>query len=456
MKVSQTERIVVVEDDPGLRELLVEELETERYQVFAVESVEQALPTIEQAQPDLVVSDLRLPGANGMSMVPTLLKLPNAPSILLITAFGTVAQAVEALKQGADDFLTKPLDMEHFLLTVRRLLENRRLKSTVKALREGRESDRFHGMIGQSRMMRDLYHQITQVANAGSAVLILGESGTGKELVARAIHQQSERKDGPFLAVNCAGIPKELMESEFFGHAAGAFTGAQKARSGLLKEAHNGTLLLDEIGEMPLELQAKLLRVLQEGRIRAVGSDQEIEVDVRIIAATHRDLEALVTAGEFRQDLFYRLETFSLKVPALRERGDDRELLAQQFIAGLSKDSDMPPSLSREALSKLYDYPFPGNVRELQNAMERAVTFCEGKEIKPEHLPERIQQASQLSNEREAPDAASGQSSVPLRPLSDVQRDYVRYVLRETGGNKRKAAEILGVTRRTLYRWLED
>lgn len=453
--MSQTERIVVVEDDPGLRELLVEELETERYQVYALESVELALPEIERLQPDLVISDLRLPGANGMTMVPQLLKLTDAPSILLITAFGTVAQAVDALKQGADDFLTKPLDMEHFLLTVRRLLENRRLKSTVKALREGRASSRFHGMIGQSRSMRDLYHQITQVANAGSAVLILGESGTGKELVARAIHQQSERKEGPFLAVNCAGIPKELMESEFFGHAAGAFTGAQKARSGLLKEAHNGTLLLDEIGEMPLELQAKLLRVLQEGRIRAVGSDQEIEVDVRIIAATHRDLEALVTAGEFRQDLFYRLETFSLKVPPLRERGDDRELLAQQFIAGLSKDTESAPALSREALSKIYDYPFPGNVRELQNAMERAVTFCEGKEIKPEHLPERIQQASQLNHERDAAATDEGRPT-SLRPLSDVQRDYVRYVLRETGGNKRKAAEILGVTRRTLYRWLED
>lgn len=453
--MSQTECIVVVEDDPGLRELLIEELETERYQVYAVESVEQALPTIEQVQPALVVSDLRLPGANGMSMVPTLLQLPDAPSILLITAFGTVAQAVEALKQGADDFLTKPLDMEHFLLTVRRLLENRRLKSTVKALREGHDNDHFHGMIGHSRAMRDLYHQITQVANAGSAVLILGESGTGKELVARAIHQQSERNEGPFLAVNCAGIPKELMESEFFGHAAGAFTGAQKARSGLLKEAHNGTLLLDEIGEMSLELQAKLLRVLQEGRIRAVGSDLEVEVNVRIIAATHRDLEALVTSGEFRQDLFYRLETFSLKVPALRERGDDRELLAQQFIAALSKHSDIPPALSREALSKIYDYPFPGNVRELQNAMERAVTFCEGGEIKPEHLPERIQQASQLSN-KHALSPGEGRESLPLRPLSDVQRDYVRYVLRETAGNKRKAAEILGVTRRTLYRWLED
>lgn len=455
--MSQQANIVVVEDDPGLRELLVEELETEQYQVRAVESVEQALQLIEQVQPDLVVSDLRLPGANGMSMVPRLLQLPQAPAILLITAFGTVAQAVEALKQGADDFLTKPLDMEHFLLTVNRLLQNRRLKTTVEALRAGQSEHAFHGMVGQSRAMRDLYHQVTQVANAGSAVLILGESGTGKELVAQAIHQQSERKDGPFLAVNCAGIPKELMESEFFGHAAGAFTGAQKARSGLLKEAHNGTLLLDEIGEMPLELQAKLLRVLQEGTIRAVGSDQEIEVNVRIIAATHRDLENLVSQNLFRQDLFYRLETFSLKVPALRDRGDDRELLAQHFIAQLTKDRDVSPSLSREALNKLYEYPFPGNVRELQNAMERAVTFCQGGEIKPEHLPERIQQASQLSHQPEA-DAIPGvgQDTASLRPLSDVQRDYVRYVLRETDGNKRKAAEILGVTRRTLYRWLED
>lgn len=453
--MSKVERVVVVEDDPGLRELLFEELEGEGYRVDAVDSVEVAVPLIESVQPDLVVSDLRLPGADGMSMVAQLLRLPEAPSILLITAFGTVAQAVEALKQGADDFLTKPLDMEHFLLTVRRLLENRRLRNAVKILRQNQGAVSFHGMIGQSRAMRSLYQQVVQVANAGSAVLILGESGTGKELVAKAIHQQSERSNGPFLAVNCAGIPKELMESEFFGHAAGAFTGAQKARSGLLKEAHNGTLLLDEIGEMPLELQAKLLRVLQEGTIRAVGSDQEVQVDVRIIAATHRDLEALVREGLFRQDLFYRLETFALKVPPLRDRGEDREILAQHFIAALSKDQVLAPALSSEALDKLYSYPFPGNVRELQNAMERAVTFCQGKEIKPQHLPERIQQASQLNHEEGNPRADAARSA-DLKSLSDVQRDYVRYVLRETGGNKRKAAEILGVTRRTLYRWLED
>ncbi|RUO30955.1 sigma-54-dependent Fis family transcriptional regulator [Aliidiomarina sedimenti] len=451
---SKTERIVVVEDDPGLQELLVEELEAEKYQVQACDSVESALPLIEKWQPDLVVSDLRLPGANGMTMVPKLLTLSDTPSILLITAFGTVAQAVEALKQGADDFLTKPLDMEHFLLCVRRLLENRRLKHTVRAMRE-QQTENFHGMIGRSRTMRDLYQQIHQVADAGSAVLVLGESGTGKELVAQAIHAESARKQGPFLAVNCAGIPKELMESEFFGHAAGAFTGAQKARSGLLKEAHGGTLLLDEIGEMPLELQAKLLRVLQEGTIRAVGSDQETLVDVRIIAATHRDLETLVSEGKFRQDLFYRLETFALKVPPLRERGDDRELLAQHFVAALSKDDGLSPSLSRETMEKIYDYPFPGNVRELQNAMERAVTFCQDSEIRPEHLPERMQQASQLTlSQNDTGNSEPGMRE--LRSLSDVQRDYVRYVLRETGGNKRKAAEVLGVTRRTLYRWLED
>lgn len=446
--------IVVVEDDPGLRELLAEELEAEGFKVDACDRVEDAIPLIESRQPELVVSDLRLPGADGMSMVPTLLRLPQAPSILLITAFGTVAQAVEALKEGADDFLTKPLDMEHFLLSVRRLLENRRLRQTVRDMRSYTAQASFHGMVGQSRVMRNLYEQITQVARAGAAVLVLGESGTGKELVARAVHELSNRADGPFLAVNCAGIPHELMESEFFGHAAGAFTGAQKERSGLLREASGGTLLLDEIGEMPLELQAKLLRVLQEGCIRPVGSDQESEVDVRIIAATHRDLETLVSEGRFRQDLFYRLETFTLKVPPLRERGDDRELLAQHLIVALTSGQDNPPALSPEALQKIYDYPFPGNVRELQNALERAVTFCQGERILPQHLPERIAEATDLQRESDPNNTQTVTGS--LRPLSDVQRDYVRYVLRETGGNKRKAAEILGVTRRTLYRWLED
>lgn len=456
------ERIYVVEDDPGLAELLVEELDGEGFSVRHAESVEAAWPEIERWQPALVISDLRLPGADGMSLIPKIKAMPEAPAMLLITAFGTVNQAVAALKQGADDFLTKPLDMEHLLHTVTKLLKHRRLTSVVAAIRTNKAVETYHGMLGKSRVMRVLYQQIEQVANADTPVLILGESGTGKELVARAIHAESARREAPFIAVNCAGIPSELMESEFFGHAAGAFTGAQKARSGLLKEAEGGTLLLDEIGEMPLELQAKLLRVLQEGTMRPVGTDREVTVDVRIIAATHRDLEARVQAGSFREDLFYRLETLALSVPALRERGDDRELLAQNFLAELTADSDQQPVFSQQAMDCLYQYPFPGNVRELHNAVERAVTFCNGEVIERSHLPERVQNnltasvaAAELGSDVSL-STDSNDATPELKPLSEVQQDYVHYVLRETGGNKRKAAEILGVTRRTLYRWLAE
>ncbi|TRW48669.1 sigma-54-dependent Fis family transcriptional regulator [Aliidiomarina halalkaliphila] len=445
------ERILVVEDDPGLAELLVEELEAEGFSVRHALSVEDAWPLVESWQPVLVVSDLRLPGADGMTLIPRLKALPDAPAVLLITAFGTVDQAVEALKQGADDFLTKPLDIEHMLLTVQRLLNHRRLRTEVATMREQQRADDFHGMIGHSRVMRQLYQRIRQVAASDAPVLVLGESGTGKELVAKAIHQESERAEKPFRAVNCAGIPAELIESEFFGHAAGAFTGAQKARGGLLKETEGGTLLLDEIGEMPLDLQAKLLRVLQEGTMRPVGSDQEVKVNVRIVAATHRDLESLVDQSKFREDLFYRLETLSIAVPALRERGDDRELLAQSILAELTRNNEHKPVFSPDAMDRIYRYPFPGNVRELRNAVERAVTFSEGHAIEAKHLPERMQKDIDVA-EPNTPSSAKQ----PLRSLNEVQQDYVRYVLRETGGNKRKAAEILGVTRRTLYRWLSD
>ncbi|RUO19113.1 sigma-54-dependent transcriptional regulator [Aliidiomarina haloalkalitolerans] len=450
------ERIIVVEDDPGLAELLVEELESEGFRVRHFLSVEEALPHIESGQPDLVLSDLRLPGADGMTLVKQVKSLSPAPLMLLITAFGSVSQAVAALKQGADDFMTKPLDMEHLLLTIQRLLKHRRLEQEVSQLRQQKDNESFHGMVGHSRAMRQLYQNIQQVAAADAPVLVLGESGTGKELVAKGIHAESSRAGQPFLAVNCAGIPTDLMESEFFGHAAGAFTGAQKARTGLLKEADGGTLLLDEIGEMPLELQAKLLRVLQEGTMRPVGSDQEVAVNVRIIAATHRDLEALVAEGTFRQDLFYRLEALTLQIPALRERGDDRELLAQHILAELTQESGTARQFSAASLDLIYQYPFPGNIRELRNAIERAVTFCQEDVIEPEHLPERMRLAAQQLAPQIDSASATNTDPQPLRTLNEVQQDYVQYVLRETGGNKRKAADILGVTRRTLYRWLDD
>ena len=434
--------VAVVEDDPALNELLVEELEAEGYRVTHHGSVEDYLS--QEGQPDVVVSDIRLPGTSGMSLLQTLQQQNNPPAVLLITAFGTVDQAVDALKQGAADFLTKPLDVEHLLLSVQRILEHRSLKQELNRFKTQQTGPA--GMIGQSPAMRKLYTQIEQIAAVDGSVLILGESGTGKELVARAIHQLSERRDKSFQAVNCAGIPADLMESEFFGHEAGAFTGAKGKRSGLLKQADGGTLLLDEIGEMPMALQAKLLRVLQEGTLRAVGSDKEERVDVRILAATHQNLEQNVEQGSFRQDLFYRLETFSLYVPALRERGEDIERLVRHFINELQNEQRIK-DIDSDALEALYRYPFPGNVRELQNAIERAMAFSADDTIHCDDLPKRILEYS-------GPDQGSLKNEWPT--LHQLQEDYIKRVMQHVEGNKSKAADILGITRRTLYRWLDD
>ncbi|MFD2630976.1 sigma-54-dependent transcriptional regulator [Idiomarina piscisalsi] len=436
--------IGVVEDDPALQELLVEELEAEGYQVDAWESLEDFKSS--NASPDLIVSDIRLPGESGLTLLEDLKQHDNPPALLLITAFGTVDQAVDALKKGADDFLTKPLDIEHLLLSVDRILEHRSLQRELKRYKQQQKGP--GGLVGQSPAMRKLYDQIEHIAPTGGSVLITGKSGTGKELVAKALHELSDRSDKPFQAVNCAGIPADLMESEFFGHAAGAFTGAQNKRQGLLKQADGGTLLLDEIGEMPMALQAKLLRVLQEGTIRAVGSDKEEQVDVRILAATHQDLERLVEEGKFRQDLFYRLETFSLRVPSLRERGEDIERLANFFLQQQQKSSDKTVrGISAEALDLLYRYPFPGNVRELQNAIERAFAFSSDETLSVDDFPQRIVEKSDTNH----PAATSAWPT-----LDEHQSQYIRKVLEHTDGNKSQAAQILGVTRRTLYRWLDN
>lgn len=444
-------RIAVVEDDPGLRELLVEELESAGYGVNAFADAEAFLNQHEGQNQQLLISDIRLPSMSGLALMQALQAQEKSLPVILITAFGTVDQAVDALKQGADDFLTKPLDLEHLLVSVERVLAFHQLRDEVAYYRQAQQQQGTGpaGIVGESRVMKKLYEDIARVAPVDGAVLILGESGTGKELVAKALHQESHRASGPFLAVNCAGIPADLLESEFFGHAAGAFTGAQKARAGLLKEAHGGTLLLDEIGEMPLELQAKLLRVLQEGRMRPVGSDHEVDIDVRIVAATHQNLDEKVADNSFREDLFYRLETFTIKVPPLRHRGDDIALLAEHFLQQVSQQQQKSvKGFAADAQERLYTYPFPGNIRELQNAIERAVAYCDGEWIEAEHLPSRMQSQVFSADDSEQPQEWPS--------LDELQASYVQKVLAHTQGNKQRAASILGITRRTLYRWLTN
>lgn len=446
--------IMLVEDDASLRTLLSEELEVDGYQVSAAATVDEGCRIAMDSRPDLIVSDLRLPDGDGLEILRKLQAEGQSVPFIIITAFGTVDQAVEALKAGADDFLTKPLSTDHLRLKIRRLLAHAEVTSELARYKSQSGGDTSLGLVGESRVMERLRNEIKQVARSQAAVLVSGESGTGKELVAKAIHEESSRSSQPFIPVNCAGIPQELMESEFFGHEAGAFTGAKSARRGLFAEADGGTLLLDEIGEMPLALQAKLLRVLQEGTIKPVGADQEEKVDVRIIAATHQDLVKAVEQGRFREDLYYRLETLTLVVPPLRERGDDVELLAMHFLRDSARRHNRGfLQLSDVALQTLCDYPFPGNVRELSSAIERAVTFCDGDMVLPEHLPARIRKR-ETSTAEARPELPSG-NLADWPTLDQVQQDYVGRVIAAVEGNKRRAAQILGVNRRTLYRWLD-
>ncbi len=447
----------IIEDDEALGTLLLEEVEDAGLESCWYSSAEQAIRVMEQRCPDLIVCDLRLPGMDGLTFFRKIHdNVSNSPpGFIIITAFGTISMAVDALKWGADDFLTKPLDLEHFMLSVKRVLERKHLKEMVNEMRGFLSSESFHGMYGKSTAMRLLFEQIRRVAKAQGPVLILGESGTGKELVAEAIHQESTRCNSPFLPVNCAGIPEQLLESEFFGHSEGSFTGATKSRQGLFAEAQGGSLLLDEISEMPLYLQAKLLRILQDGSLRRVGENREHQVDVRVIAATHRDINKEVRLGNFREDLFFRLEAFTLHVPPLRDRGEDIEFLAARFMQQFAFASDKKiKGFKGRAIELLTRYPFPGNVRELSNAVERAVTFATENWICAEHLPARIRNYQSGSKTASVNFDDLTPENERLLPLAEMEKRYIRHVLETVDGNKRRAAGILGIGRRTLYRKL--
>jgi len=449
-------KILVIEDDAALSQLVVEEFEEAGAEVQRKVDAHQGWQAIQQWQPELIVCDLRLPGQDGLWLLERVRTLHSPPAFIIMTAFGTVTQAVEALKRGADDFLTKPLDLDHLLITARRVLSYHRLQHTVQQYQQQIGQSDFHGLIGRSQAMQTLYATIKPIAQANGAVLISGESGTGKDLVARAIHKESPRRNATFVAVNCAAIPAELQESEFFGHVAGAFTGAVQARRGLFAEAEGGSLFLDEIGEMPLELQAKLLRVLQDGKVRQVGSNHEVNADVRIIAATNRDLHEQVAAGQFREDLYYRLETFNLIVPPLRERGDDVDLLTAHFINVLSQTSGKTvQQVSPDALKLLKTYAFPGNVRELRNAIERALAFSPDNTLEATALPERMRKSYQSTQEQDAL-LAKLLESQQWPTLESLCNQYVRFVVSQLEGNKRQAAKLLDISRATLYRRLEE
>ena len=454
--------LLVVEDDAAIRELLEEELQDAGYTTLGVPSAEEAIALLSHTTVSLVITDVRLPGMTGIQLLQQLRQAGNEPGIIVITAFGTIDQAVEALKLGADDFLTKPLDLDAIRDAVFRVLERQRLAVSYDA-----EISHFHGIVGKSHIMQALFHDASRLAKSDAPILILGESGTGKELLARAIHQESPRHEQPFVPVNCASIPTDLMESEFFGHVKGAFTGANEARKGLFHSAQGGSLFLDEIGEMPINLQAKLLRALQEKTVRPVGSEREEPVDVRIIAATHRNLEKEIEQENFRSDLFYRLETFSLRIPPLRERGSDIEHLVFALIDKHSEAQDKQiEQIEPEALNNLLNYAYPGNVRELENAIMRAVTLSEDDSLSHKDLPERLREQSTVEGGSPLAPTLRGEllagSQMPTPPpirwpsLEEVEKRYINKVLEATGGNKRRTAEVLGIARRTLYRRLED
>lgn len=442
--------IVVIEDDQNLRELLCEELQAMGHEILSATNLHEARQHIQLTTPEILVCDLRLPDGNGIDLLEEIRANPQTSTLgfIVITGFGSIEQAVDALKKQADDFLTKPLNLEHLRLSVHRVLENIRLRRRLSGYEtlHGRES--FHGMLGRSLPMQQLYKNIEKAAATNSAVLVRGESGTGKELVARALHASSARASGPFIAVNSAGIPGDLLESEFFGHVRGAFSGAESTRTGLIQAAHGGTLFLDEIGEMPLALQAKLLRVLEDGLVRPVGSDHESKIDVRIVAATHRDLEQDVAAKQFREDLFYRIETVSLNIPPLRERGEDIERLAVAFLSAAARHQGRPsiPTFTAETIQLIHEYDWPGNVRELANAIESAVIFASTESIGPRDLPTRMHHTrTELAPTNQSEDLA-------LLSLAELEAQHINRVLTAVAGNRRRAAEILSIGRRTLYR----
>jgi two-component system response regulator HydG len=446
-----TGKLLVVDDDEATCELLALQLKESGYDVQWQTSADEAVEQLRARDFDVLLTDLAMPGASGLELCRAALQIqPNLP-VVVITGNADLDAAVEAMRAGAHDFIAKPVDHKLLERRVERAVEHHRLSQELHLLREAlARSEGPAAMVGRSRAMRRVYDLIARVAPSDAAVLVLGESGTGKELVARAIHDGSARAEGPFVAINCAAVPPSLIESELFGHVAGAFTDARKAREGLFVRANGGTLFLDEIGELPLELQPKLLRALQEQVVRPVGGSEEVPFDARIVSATNVDLDAKVDSGHFREDLFYRVDVVRIAIPPLRDRGHDVLLLAQHIVDRHRDQRDGGPTeLTEEAAALLLAYDWPGNVRELENCIERAMALARSSRIVPDDLPSKVRE---YRGDRVM---LSFDDADELVSLEELERRYVQKVMSMVGGNKSQAARILGIDRRSLYRRLE-
>jgi two-component system response regulator HydG len=444
-------RILIVDDESSAVDMLRVGLGRRGYTVEGASNGSEAFAKVQASEFDVVVADIQMRGMNGIELCERIVaNRPDLP-VVVITAFGSMETAIAAIRAGAYDFLTKPFETDALALTLERALQHRALREEVKRLRKAvDESGHFGDLLGSSAAMHEVYTMLAKVAETDASVLITGESGTGKEVVARALHQRGRRKSGPFVAINCAAVPEALLESELFGHVRGAFTDARGARNGLFQQADGGTLLLDEIGELPPALQAKLLRALQERTVRPVGGDRELPYDARVIAATNRDLEEAVEERRFREDLYYRINVIRIELPPLRARGADVLLLAQHFLEQCAtRMNKSVTGLTAPAAEKLVSYAWPGNVRELQNSMERAVALTSFERITVDDLPERVR------NYKRSHVLVASDDPEELVTMDEVERRYVLRVLEATGGNKRAAAKILGFDRRTLYRKLE-
>ena len=446
-------RVLVVDDEENLRVVLRTLLRRHGYEVETASSGEEALGMVDSFGPDVVLTDVRMPKMGGLDLLSTLKAKGNEATVIVMSAYGNMDLALDAMKAGAYDYVQKPFKPDEVVLALRKAEERELLRRENRALRdEIRKEHRFEDILAKSPRMQEIFRTITKIAEYKTTVLVTGESGVGKELVARAIHRRSTRRGGPFVAVNCGAIPENLLESELFGHKKGAFTDAVHDRRGLFEEATEGTLFLDEIGELPLGLQVKLLRVLEDEKIRRVGDTRDTQVDVRIITATHRDLHAETKAGRFREDLFYRLNVLPIHCPPLRERRDDIPLLIDHFVAkNNTRLGTSIRGLDTETRRLLYEYSWPGNVRELENTIERAMVLSEGEQIIAADLPERIREARDPVQVQ----LASGELSVK-KTTRIIEEILIRRALQKTKGNRTRAAEVLEISHRALLYKIKD